>query len=133
MPPILFDDKIAFGTIILDNNGKELRLYNDTHSGLGGIHSLTVRDLDTDRSGMESIISVYGPYRGQPSLIAYNQSTTARLWENASPHKERHPHQHTAGDFIPGLRGLEIVARNNDGFNHWLVSAKGETGVTSDS
>lgn len=127
MPPILFDDKIAFGTITLNENGQELRIYNDTIYGLGGIHTLTVRDIDPDKSGLESIVSVYGPRPGQPSLVAYSQSSTAKLWANFSPHKEKHPHQHTVGDFLPGSPGLEIVARNNSGFNHWLVSAKGET------
>ena len=43
MPPILFDDRIAFGTTTLDKGGKELRIFNDTNSGLGGFHTLTVR------------------------------------------------------------------------------------------
>ena len=39
MPPILFDDRIAFGTTTLDKGGKELRIFNDTNSGLGGFHT----------------------------------------------------------------------------------------------
>lgn len=82
-----------------------------------GLHAETVKDLDSSRAGLEAIFSLYSPVKNYPSLLAYGYTTgTNRLFTTQSPHPQKHPHQHTVGDFDPNSYGLEVLVRNNDGF-----------------
>jgi len=121
-------DELAFGTLALDESGEELWAYNTWPLGHGGMHTQNVRDIDPAAPGLESVISVYQPRSDDsPALISYsNQSRPNEHWRSFSPDSNRHPHQHTVGDFDPASPGLEIVARNGNGFDHWMVDASGK-------
>ncbi|MCB0384437.1 MAG: hypothetical protein KDD43_03520 [Bdellovibrionales bacterium] len=120
-------DEIFHGTHAISESGQNIWLVNADGIAVGGIHALTVRDLDPARAGLEAVFSAYGPHGGQPSLLGYGYSTGRNeMWRAYSPHSERHPHQHTTGDFFPNLPGLEVLARNANGFNHWFTDTKGK-------
>lgn len=120
-------DEVIFGTVALSGSGDELWAYNTWPLGHGGMHTQNTRDVDPDAPGLESVISVYQPREKQnPALISYsNHSRPGEYWRVSSPHKNKHPHQHTVGDFHLASPGLEIIARNGNGFDHWMVNAKG--------
>jgi hypothetical protein len=121
-------DELIFGTVALSETGHELWAYNTWPIGHGGMHTQNTVDIDPDAPGLESVISVYQPRRkNHPSLVSYsNQSRPNENWRTLSPHYNKHPHQHTVGDFAIDSPGLEIIARNGNGFDHWMVNAKGK-------
>jgi hypothetical protein len=121
-------DELIFGTVALSESGEELWAYNTWPLGHGGMHTQNTLDIDPDAPGLESVISIYQPRkRRYPALISYsNESRPNEHWRTSSPHKNKHPHQHTVGDFDTSSPGLEIVARNGNGFDHWMVNAKGK-------
>lgn len=119
-------DEIFFAGLALEENGQPIWLYNTTSMSAGGMHMLSVKDIDPQLAGLETVISLYGPHRGEPSLLSFaNANRKQENWRAFSPHKERHPHQHTVGDFDPSISGLETLARNNNGLNHWMADRKG--------
>ncbi len=134
MPPIAVNldqtggDEIVHSTVAVDENGALIWRYSfNDFSVLGAAHTLTVRDIDPDLPGHEAVYSIYGPKRGAPSLIGLSSSDPNSIsWQAYSPHRERHPHQHSVGDFDVNTPGLEVLARNNDAKNHWLIDAKGK-------
>ncbi len=119
-------DELLFAGLALDQSGQPLWLYNTSALSAGGMHMLSVRDINPELTGLETVISIYGPHRGKPSLVSFAyENRDQENWRSYSPHKERHPHQHTIGDFDPDIPGLETLARNNNGFNHWMVDRRG--------
>lgn len=134
MPPIAINldqiggDEIVHSTVAVDETGSQLwRHHFSKHSVLGAAHTLTVKDIDPSKPGLEAVYSIYGPRKGAPSLVSVAASKPASFnWEAYSPYPERHPHQHTVGDFDVKSEGLEVLARNKDGKNHWLIDAKGK-------
>ena len=119
-------DELLFAGLALDESGQPIWLFNTSKMSAGGMHMLSVRDLDSELPGLETVVSIYGPHRGKPSLISFaNADREEENWRAFSPHRERHPHQHAIGDFDPNSEGLEILARNNNGFNHWMVDRRG--------
>lgn len=134
MPPIAVDidqlggDELVHSTIAVDGTGKQIwrHTFSD-FSVLGAAHTLTVKDIEPDKPGLEAIYSVYEPKKGAPSLVSIAPSKPAFInWKAYSPHLERHPHQHTVGDFDLKRKGLEILARNSDAQQHWLIDATGD-------
>ena len=133
MPPMVANldqrggDEIIHSTVAVDETGSQFWKHNFlNYSVLGAAHTLTVKDIDPDLPGLEAAYSIYGPKPGAPSLVSVAaHSPQASNWKAFSPHNERHSHQHSVGDFDVGLPGLEILARNNDAKNHWLIDSKG--------
>ncbi len=119
-------DELLFAGLALDESGQPIWLYNASSMGVGGMHMLSVKDIDPALPGLETVISIYAPHRGKPSLVSFaNANRAEENWRSFSPHKERHPHQHTIADFNPDLPGLETLARNNNGFDHWMADRRG--------
>ncbi|WP_028583133.1 hypothetical protein [Desulfogranum mediterraneum] len=121
-------DEIFHGALALRGNGELLWLADaNSRTDNRGIHAFTVRDIDPSRPGLEAVYSLYNPLPGEPSIIAHGYGAGGKeIWESHSPHRNRHPHQHAVGDFYPGSEGQEILVRNGDGYNHWLLNCKGE-------
>jgi hypothetical protein len=120
-------DEILYGALALDGTGKQLWRFDvDGMSVLSALHAATAADLCPERPGLEVVYSVYAPKRGQPSLVAYGADSKGEIWRAYSPHSERHPHQHAVGDFDPNDVGLETIARNGNGLNHWIVNSCGQ-------
>jgi hypothetical protein len=120
-------DEIFFGSIALSESGQLIWLadFNSMTEGRG-LHAATVKDIDPSRIGLESVFSLYSPVNHHPSLLVYGYSTDKNpLFAIQSPHSQKHPHQHTIGDFDPNSYGLEILVRNNDGLNHWMSNYRG--------
>ncbi|MDD3813785.1 MAG: hypothetical protein PHZ02_03985 [Desulfocapsaceae bacterium] len=121
-------DEIFFGSIALNEHGKLIWLVDANNMTEGrGLCAATVKDLDPSRTGLESVFSLYSPINNYPSLLAYGYTTgNKQLFSTLSPDSQKHPHQHTIGDFDPDSYGLEILVRNNDGFNHWMTNYQGK-------
>lgn len=134
MPPLVANidglpgDEVLHATTAVDGKGSQIWRHSFSNfSVLGAAHTLTVKDIDPDKPGLEAVFSVYGPKRGRPAMISYaNDNPDSINWRAFSPHMNRHPHQHTVGDFDVEKAGLETLARNSDGKNHWMVDAKGQ-------
>lgn len=119
-------DEIVFGTLALREDGTKLWQFDvGGMSILSAIHAATAADIDPARPGLEAVYSIYAPNAGQPSLVAYGAEASSEIWRTPSPQSELHPHQHTVGDFDPARDGLEILARNGNGINHWMTDAQG--------
>jgi len=120
-------DEIFFGTIALNENGHLIWMADaNSYTQNRGVHASTVKDLDPTSPGLESVFSVYVPNGNNPSIFAYGAATGNReKWRAYSPHSEKHPHQHTVGDFEPQRSGLEVLMRNGNGFNHWMTDGAG--------
>jgi hypothetical protein len=120
-------DEILFATLALSEQGEQEWIYNTSAMSAGGIHMLTVKDIDPELPGLETVVSIYGPHKGQPSLVSYSNATKPKEnWRAHSPDTDKHPHQHTVGDFDIASPGLETLARNNNGFRHWMVDYRGQ-------
>lgn len=122
-------DEIFLGSIALSEQGKLIWLVDSNNMTEGrGLHAATVKDLDPSRTGLEAVFSLYSPVNNYPSLLAYGYTNGYnRLFATQSPpHSQKHPHQHTVGDFEPNSHGLEVLVRNNDGFNHWMTNYQGQ-------
>ena len=134
MPPLVADidgapgDELLHATTAVSENGKQIWRHDFSRfSIIGAAHTLTVKDIDSEKPGLEAVFSVYGPKNNSPSLISYaNHKPNSINWRAFSPNMTRHAHQHTVGDFDISKAGLETLARNNDGINHWLVDSKGQ-------
>ena len=119
-------DEIFYGTLALRETGEKLWQFDvGGMSQLSAIHASTVADIDPARPGLEAVHSVYAPHNGQPSLVAYGPEVNDEIWRTYSPHSELHPHQHAVGDFDVDRPGLEVLARNANGLNHWMTDAQG--------
>ncbi|MFH2122641.1 MAG: hypothetical protein ABIJ50_04070 [Pseudomonadota bacterium] len=121
-------DEIFFGSIALSESGKLIWLADANSMTEGrGFSATTVKDLDPSRTGLESVFSLYSPINNYPSLLAYGYMTgNKQLFSTLSPNSQKHPHQHTIGDFDPESYGLEVLVRNNDGVNHWMTNYQGK-------
>ncbi len=133
MPPIVANldgedgDEILHSTTAVNGDGSQIWRHNfSRYSILGAAHTLTVKDIDPSKPGLEAVFSVYGPRKNMPSLVSYTHHVPDSFnWRAYSPYMESHAHQHTVGDFDVNSTGLETLARNNDGRNHWLVDYQG--------
>ena len=134
MPPLVANiddtpgDEVLHSTTAVDENGNQIWRHSFSRfSVIGAAHTLTVKDINPQKPGLEAVFSVYGPKKGRPSLISYaNYKPNDIYWRAFSPYMNRHAHQHTVGDFDVNTAGLETLARNNDGVNHWLVDSQGQ-------
>ncbi len=120
-------DELFYGTLALSGNKDVIWLFNvGSMSMLSAIHAATVTDIDPNRPGLECVYSIYGPNAGQPSLVTFANQTSNAIWFAYSPSSELHPHEHAVADFIPSSPGLETLARNNNGLDHWMVDSAGQ-------
>ena len=120
-------DEIVFGSVALTGLGREIWAFNPNMLSVLGVHTLSVRDIDPLSPGLEAVISLYGPNKGQPSLVSYKDAYRPKEnWRAFSPYRQLHAHQHTVGDFDLNSPGLETIARNGDGRNHWMVDLNGK-------
>ena len=134
MPPIAANidaiggDEILHSTTAVDENGMQIWRHDFSRfSVLGAAHTLTVKDIDPGKPGLETVFSVYGPKKNMPSIISYaHEKPNVINWRAFSPYRNRHAHQHTVGEFDLNETGLETLARNGDGINHWLLSSQGK-------
>ena len=120
-------DEIFFGGLALSETGDVLWHFNASGLGLGGAHTLQVRDFDPDLPGLEATFSIYQPVEGKPSIVAYaHGAENAEIGRAFSfNQKVRHPHQHVAGDFDLERAGLEVLSRSGKGFDHWFTDIRG--------
>lgn len=133
MPPAVANidgtggDEILHSTTAVDENGKQIWRHDFSRfSIVGAAHTLTVKDIDPAKQGLEAVFSVYGPKRNMPSIISYAYQKPGTInWRAFSPYMNRHAHQHTVGEFDLNQPGLETLARNSDGVNHWLIDSNG--------
>ncbi|MDH3609458.1 MAG: hypothetical protein OEQ24_09490, partial [Gammaproteobacteria bacterium] len=66
-------DEIVHGLLIVDDNGNKLMSRNfKQQSVLGSAHTCNYGEFNKDMFGREIVCSVYGPKRGQPTLVSYN-------------------------------------------------------------
>ena len=120
-------DEIVFGSVALTGQGEEIWTFNPNWLSVLGLHTLSVRDIDPLSPGLEAVISLYAPQKGHPSLVSYKYASRPKeSWRAFSPYKQLHAHQHTVGDFDLDSPGLETIARNGDGRNHWMVDLNGK-------
>jgi len=112
-------DELVIGSIVLDDNGKELWAINMGHPDV-----CYVADIDPDNPGLE-IFYGYESRHQTDGICLVDAKTGRKLWTHKEPTYHLHG-QGMAADILADSAGMEVFAGERDYNKRWLYSSKGQ-------